>query len=153
MSAADYLDEWFESEALKGDQVGERDHRHAPRAALARTAYVLLHHYMGELDGVFRAWGFAKGGNGVGERGDRAAARAAGAEIRTDAPVAQRARRERPRDRRGAREAARRSGPASWSRTPIRGARSSSWSGEKHLPGEFVDGDSPLPLPRRVGAR
>ncbi|MBK8934694.1 MAG: hypothetical protein IPM76_20730 [Chloroflexi bacterium] len=28
------------------------------------TAYVLLHHYMGEIDGAFRAWGFAKGGTG-----------------------------------------------------------------------------------------
>jgi len=52
------------------------------------TAYVLLHHYMGELDGVFRAWGFAKGGNGSVSAAIAAAARAAGAEIRTEAPVA-----------------------------------------------------------------
>jgi phytoene dehydrogenase-like protein len=51
------------------------------------TAYVLLHHYMGELDGVFRAWGFAKGGNGAVSGAIAAAAQAFGAEIRTSAPV------------------------------------------------------------------
>ena len=51
--------------AAQGDQVGERHHRHVPRPALAGTAYVLLHHYMGEIDGAFRAWGFAKGGTGA----------------------------------------------------------------------------------------
>src|SRR5207237_10658456 len=53
------------------------------------TAYVLLHHYMGELDGVFRAWGFAKGGNGSVSGAIAGAAQAAGTEIRTSAPVAQ----------------------------------------------------------------
>jgi phytoene dehydrogenase-like protein len=48
---------------------------------------VLLHHYMGELDGVFRAWGFAKGGNGSVSAAIASAARAFGAEIRTNAPV------------------------------------------------------------------
>jgi phytoene dehydrogenase-like protein len=48
---------------------------------------VLLHHYMGELDGVFRAWGFAKGGNGSVSAAIAAAARSFGAEIRTSAPV------------------------------------------------------------------
>ncbi|HEY5899534.1 MAG TPA: NAD(P)/FAD-dependent oxidoreductase, partial [Burkholderiales bacterium] len=51
------------------------------------TAYVLLHHYMGELDGVFRAWGFAKGGNGSVSAAIAAAAEAHGAEIRTQAAV------------------------------------------------------------------
>ena len=50
---------------------------------------MLLHHYMGEIDGVFRAWGFAKGGNGSVSAAIAAAARAFGAEIRTQAPVAQ----------------------------------------------------------------
>jgi phytoene dehydrogenase-like protein len=49
---------------------------------------VLLHHYMGEIDGVFRAWGFAKGGNGSVSAAIAAAAREAGADIRTGAPVA-----------------------------------------------------------------
>jgi phytoene dehydrogenase-like protein len=87
MSAADYLDEWFESEALKGTKSasGIIGTLLGPRSP--GTAYVLLHHYMGELDGVFRAWGFAKGGNGSVSAAIAAAAQAHGAEIRTQAPV------------------------------------------------------------------
>ena len=53
------------------------------------TAYVLLHHYMGELDGAFRSWGFARGGMGSISRVIADAARHHGAEIRTHAPVDQ----------------------------------------------------------------
>jgi phytoene dehydrogenase-like protein len=88
MSAADYLDEWFESEALKATKSasGIIGTLLGPRSP--GTAYVLLHHYMGELDGVFRAWGFAKGGNGSVSAAIAGAARAFGTEIRTLAPVA-----------------------------------------------------------------
>jgi phytoene dehydrogenase-like protein len=88
MSAADYLDEWFETAALKGTKSasGIIGTMLGPRSP--GTAYVLLHHYMGELDGVFRAWGFAKGGNGSVSAAIASAARAAGAEIRVSAPVA-----------------------------------------------------------------
>src|SRR6185295_346120 len=87
MSAADYLDEWFESEALKGTKSasGIIGTLLGPRSP--GTAYVLLHHYMGELDGIFRAWGFARGGNGSVSAALAAAAQAHGAEIRTNAPV------------------------------------------------------------------
>jgi phytoene dehydrogenase-like protein len=51
------------------------------------TAYVLLHHYMGEIDGAFRAWGFARGGTGAIADAIARAAQSFGAEIRTDAPV------------------------------------------------------------------
>ena len=87
MSAADYLDEWFETEALKATKAasGIIGTMLGPRSP--GTAYVLLHHYMGEIDGVFRAWGFAKGGNGSVSAAIAAAARAGGAEIRTSAPV------------------------------------------------------------------
>jgi phytoene dehydrogenase-like protein len=87
MSAADYLDEWFESDALKGTKAasGIIGTLLGPRSP--GTAYVLLHHYMGELDGVFRAWGFAKGGNGSVSAAIAAAAQAHGVEIRTQAPV------------------------------------------------------------------
>ncbi|HET7670089.1 MAG TPA: NAD(P)/FAD-dependent oxidoreductase [Burkholderiales bacterium] len=89
MSAADYLDEWFESEALKGTKSasGIIGTLLGPRSP--GTAYVLLHHYMGELDGVFRAWGFAKGGNGSVSAAMAASAQAHGAEIRTQAAVSQ----------------------------------------------------------------
>ena len=87
MSSADYLDEWFETEALKATKSasGIIGTFLGPRSP--GTAYVLLHHYMGEIDGVFRAWGFAKGGNGSVSAAIAAAAREAGAEIRTNAPV------------------------------------------------------------------
>jgi len=52
------------------------------------SAYVLLHHYMGEIDGAFRSWGFARGGTGAISNAIGAAAREAGAEIRTQAPIA-----------------------------------------------------------------
>ncbi|MFN0302301.1 MAG: phytoene desaturase family protein [Burkholderiales bacterium] len=89
MSSADYLDEWFETEALKATKSasGIIGALLGPRSP--GSAYVLLHHYMGELDGVFRAWGFAKGGNGSVSTAIAAAAQAFGATIRTNAPVAQ----------------------------------------------------------------
>jgi phytoene dehydrogenase-like protein len=52
------------------------------------TAYVLLHHYMGEIDGAFRSWGFTRGGNGMVSEAIASSARAFGAEIRTESPVA-----------------------------------------------------------------
>src|SRR5436190_3568900 len=87
MSAADYLDEWFEGEALKGTKSasGIIGTMLGPRSP--GTAYVLLHHYMGELDGVFRAWGFAKGGTGAVSEAIGSAARSFGAEIRCNAGV------------------------------------------------------------------
>ena len=87
MSAADYLDEWFETEALKATKSasGIIGTLLGPRSP--GTAYVLLHHYMGELDGVFRAWGFAKGGTGSVSEAIAAAAQAHGAEIRTSLPL------------------------------------------------------------------
>jgi phytoene dehydrogenase-like protein len=87
MSSADYLDQWFECEPLKATKSasGIIGTLAGPRSP--GTAFVLLHHYMGELDGVFRAWGFAKGGNGSVSAAIGAAARSFGAEIRTGAPV------------------------------------------------------------------
>src|SRR6266581_1459662 len=88
MSSADFLDEWFETDVLKATKSasGIIGTFLGPRSP--GTAYVLLHHYMGELDGVFRAWGFAKGGTGAVSEAIASAARSFGAEIRCDAPVA-----------------------------------------------------------------
>jgi phytoene dehydrogenase-like protein len=88
MSSADFLDEWFEFDPLKATKSasGIIGTFLGPRSP--GTAYVLLHHYMGELDGVFRAWGFAKGGTGGVSEAIASAARALGAEIRCNAPVA-----------------------------------------------------------------
>jgi len=87
MSSADFLDEWFESDQLKapmavsgiiGTYLGVRS---------PGTAYVLLHHYMGEIDGAFRAWGFSRGGTGEISMSIARAARAHGADIETSAGV------------------------------------------------------------------
>src|SRR5881409_3073411 len=88
MSSADFLDEWFETDVLKATKSasGIIGTFLGPRSP--GTAYVLLHHYMGELDGVFRAWGFAKGGTGAVSESIASAARVFGAEIRCDASVA-----------------------------------------------------------------
>jgi len=89
MSAADFLEEWFETDILKsafsvssiiGTMLGPLS---------PGTAYVLLHHYMGELDGAFTAWGFQKGGTGAVSEAIASAARSFGAETRCNAPVAQ----------------------------------------------------------------
>ena len=89
MSASDFLDEWFECEPLKATKSasGIIGTFLGPRSP--GTAYVLLHHYMGEIDGAFRAWGFAKGGTGAISESIASAARKFGADIRVNAPVAQ----------------------------------------------------------------
>ena len=89
MSAADFLGQWFESDPLKGTMSGSGiiGTYLGPRSP--GTAYVLLHHYMGEIDGAFRAWGFAKGGTGGIADAIARSAQALGAEIRCQAGVAQ----------------------------------------------------------------
>jgi phytoene dehydrogenase-like protein len=87
MSSADYLDEWYEFDTLKATKSasGIIGTFLGPRSP--GSAYVLLHHYMGEIDGAFRAWGFQKGGTGAISEAIASAARAHGCEIRTDAAV------------------------------------------------------------------
>ncbi|HSF81982.1 MAG TPA: NAD(P)/FAD-dependent oxidoreductase [Anaerolineales bacterium] len=89
MSSADFLGRWFESEPLMGtlSASGIIGTFLGPRSP--GTAYVLLHHYMGEIDGAFRAWGFAKGGTGGIAEAIASAARSLGVDIRTEAPVNQ----------------------------------------------------------------
>jgi phytoene dehydrogenase-like protein len=87
MSAADFLDQWFETEPLKATMSasGIIGTFQGPRSP--GTAYVLLHHYMGEIDGAFRAWGVPRGGTGSIADAIANAALAEGVEIRTEAPV------------------------------------------------------------------
>ncbi len=89
MSAADFLGLWFESDVLKaprsvsgiiGTFLGVRS---------PGTAYVLLHHYLGEIDGAFRAWGFSKGGTGGISLAIARSARAFGAEVLEQSGVVQ----------------------------------------------------------------
>ena len=88
MSAGDFLDDWFESDALKGTKCTSSIIGTFLGPRSPGSGYVLLHHYVGAIDGVFRAWAFAKGGTGALTGAIADAARAAGAEIRTEAPVA-----------------------------------------------------------------
>jgi phytoene dehydrogenase-like protein len=87
MSSADFLDKWFETEVLKGTMSasGIIGTLLGPRSP--GTAYVLLHHYLGEIDGTFRSWGFPRGGMGSISRAIAEAAQRHRAEIRTGAPV------------------------------------------------------------------
>src|SRR5499427_4141626 len=87
MSAADFLDQWFETDVLKATMSASGIIGTFLGVRSPGTAYVLLHHYMGEIDGAFRAWGFARGGTGAISNAIADAAREAGAEIRTEAPI------------------------------------------------------------------
>jgi phytoene dehydrogenase-like protein len=89
MSAVDFLREWFECDELIapmscsgiiGTMLGVKS---------PGTAYVLLHHYMGEIDGSSRAWGFARGGTGAISQSIARAAEHFGAEIRCSSAVQQ----------------------------------------------------------------
>ena len=88
MSAADFLDQWFETDPLKATMAASGIIGTFRGIRSPGTAYVLLHHYMGEIDGAFRAWGIPKGGTGGISAAIASAAREHGAEIRTEAPVA-----------------------------------------------------------------
>ena len=151
-SALDFVERWFTSDVLKatlassgiiGTHLGIRS---------PGTAYVLLHHYMGEIDGEFRSWGLPRGGTGAVSNAIAAAAREAGA---VDPHVARRWRRSTSEN--GAR------GDASCSRAATRLTASTIVSGAdlrvtfdrlvglEHVPAELADIGAPLPVPRRDG--
>src|SRR5215472_10359011 len=88
MSAIDFLDQWFETDVLKATMSASGIIGTFLGVRSPGTAYVLLHHYMGEIDGAFRSWGFARSGTGAISNAIAEAAREAGAEIRTEAPIA-----------------------------------------------------------------
>jgi len=86
-SAADFLDEWFESDQLKvtlatDAVIGANGGPRSPG-----TAYILLHHVMGGVGGKRGLWGFVRGGVGAIAEALAASARSRGAEIRTASPV------------------------------------------------------------------
>ncbi|HYJ95077.1 MAG TPA: NAD(P)/FAD-dependent oxidoreductase, partial [Vicinamibacterales bacterium] len=87
MSSADFLDEWFETDVLKATKSASGIIGTFMGPRTPGSAYVLLHHYMGEIDGAFRAWGFARGGTGAISESIARAARGFGAEVRLDAEV------------------------------------------------------------------
>ena len=87
-SAAELLDEWFESEQLKvtlatDGVIGANGGPKSPG-----TAYILMHHCMGGVNGHRGLWGFVRGGMGSVSNAIADSARARGVVIRTNAPVA-----------------------------------------------------------------
>ena len=88
-SAADLLDEWFESPQIKVTLAtdGVIGANGGPRSA--GTAYILMHHCMGGVGGRRGLWGFVKGGMGAVSEAIAGSARSKGAEIRTNAAVRQ----------------------------------------------------------------
>src|SRR5665811_954569 len=89
MSAIDFLDQWFETDVLKATMSASGIIGTFLGVRSPGTAYVLLHHYMGEIDGAFRAWGFARGGTGAISNSIADAARESGVEIKTQVAIAQ----------------------------------------------------------------
>jgi len=87
-SAADFLDEYFESEIVKAHLAGSSIIGTALGPRSPGTAYVLLHHYMGDIDDAVGAWGFARGGMGAVTKAMKASLEASGGSVRTGAPVA-----------------------------------------------------------------
>jgi phytoene dehydrogenase-like protein len=89
MSIADLLDDWFSSPQVKGalavnGVIGTWAGPYEPG-----TAYVMAHHSIGDVgDGHLGNWGFQEGGMGAVSSAIESAARAHGAEIRLNAPVA-----------------------------------------------------------------
>ncbi|HMT04555.1 MAG TPA: NAD(P)/FAD-dependent oxidoreductase [Solirubrobacterales bacterium] len=88
MSVGDLLDDWFEHDALKGSiaSTGVVGVWAGPRTP--GTAYNLLHHALGELDGMGGVWGQVVGGMGAISNAIASSAESHGATILTDAEVA-----------------------------------------------------------------
>ena len=87
MSIGDFLDEYFESDVFKAHLAGSGIIGTALGVYSPGTAYVLLHHYMGDVDGSIGAWGFARGGMGAVSGALAKALKAYGGEIKVDAEV------------------------------------------------------------------
>lgn len=87
LSVADYLGEYFESDVIKAAKsdsgiIGTALGVHSPG-----TAYVLLHHYMGDVDGNIGTWGYARGGMGAVSAAIAGAFQSFGGELRTGSGV------------------------------------------------------------------
>ncbi|HEX3150244.1 MAG TPA: NAD(P)/FAD-dependent oxidoreductase, partial [Gemmataceae bacterium] len=87
-AARPILDRWFESEQLKATIATDAVIGAFAPPSHPGTAYVLFHHVMGECNGVRGVWGYVRGGMGMISQSIASAAKAHGAEIRTNAAVA-----------------------------------------------------------------
>jgi len=87
VSGADFLDEWFEDERVKG-ALGTQTILGAWCGPMSPgSAYVLLHHWIGQIDGIEGAWGWVRGGMGAVSAAIGASAQARGATLRTGSGV------------------------------------------------------------------
>ncbi|MCB5411474.1 phytoene desaturase family protein [Pseudogemmobacter faecipullorum] len=89
MSISDYLDHYFENPVIKAYLAVSAIIGTALGPMSPGSAYVLLHHYMGDVDGNIGAWGYARGGMGSITKALAASLKASGGEIRTGAGVAE----------------------------------------------------------------
>ena len=88
-AARPILDRWFESEPLKATLATDAIIGTFQPVSAPGTGYVLLHHVMGRAGGARGVWGYVEGGMGAVTQALAASARAAGAQVRTDAEVAE----------------------------------------------------------------
>ena len=89
MSISEYLDEYFEHPLIKAAKAGSGIIGSAMGVMSPGTAYVLLHHAMGDVDGSMGAWGFARGGTGAVARAMGACFEDHGGELLTGSGVEQ----------------------------------------------------------------
>ncbi|MDI9349851.1 MAG: NAD(P)/FAD-dependent oxidoreductase [Candidatus Symbiobacter sp.] len=89
MSASDYLDQYFENDVIKAHLSGTSIIGTALGPKSPGTAYVLLHHYMGDIDEAVGAWGFARGGMGSVTKALADSLRSVGGEIKAGAGIDQ----------------------------------------------------------------
>ncbi len=87
MSISDYLDQYFENPVIKAYLAVSAIIGTALGPMSPGSAYVLLHHYMGDVDGNVGAWGFARGGMGAVTKALTASLQAAGGEVRMGSGV------------------------------------------------------------------
>ena len=87
MSVAEYLDQYFETDVIKTTKSGSGIIGTALGVYSPGTAYVLLHHYMGDVDGNVGTWGVARGGMGAIADSIAGALQTYGGELRAKAGV------------------------------------------------------------------
>lgn len=87
LSAAEFLEDYFESDLVKAAMASPGIIGTALGVWSPGSAYILLHHVMGDVDGNIGAWGLARGGMGAISDAIASAARQYGGEIRTRAGV------------------------------------------------------------------
>jgi phytoene dehydrogenase-like protein len=87
MSAAEFLEDYFENDLIKAAMASPGIIGTALGVYSPGSAYILLHHVMGDVDGSIGAWGLARGGMGAISRAIASALQEHGGEIRTGSGV------------------------------------------------------------------